>query len=90
MKQILIELDDACARDLERVAPAKKRQRAEFIRLAIRRAIDAALDKKTVEAYRKAPLAASGDDDDLSGWDPNNELAQPAAPPKRRSHGKAA
>ncbi len=40
MKHILIDLDDRTARELERVAPAKKRQRAEFLRLAIRRARD--------------------------------------------------
>ena len=62
MKKILIDLDDRCARDLERVAPATRRLRAEFVRLAIRRAIDLALDRTTEEAYRAKPLpeACSG------------------------------
>ena len=57
MKQILVELDDRCARDLERVAPTKKRLRAEFVRQAVRRAIDLALDRSTEEAYRQKPLS---------------------------------
>lgn len=90
MKRILIELDDIVARDLERVAPARDRRRAEFVRLAIRRAIDLALDRLTEQAYRERPLA---DEEvtpaDLVGWDDRNALAKPAAPaarkPRRRS-----
>ena len=82
MKQILIEIDDRCARDLQRVAPAKKRVRAEFIRLALRRAIDIALDRSTEEAYRKKPLAGELTSADLVGWDMANELAKSATRPK--------
>jgi hypothetical protein len=83
MKQILVDLDDRCARDLERVAPAKKRMRAEFVRLAIRHAIDVALDRGTAEAYRARPLVGERTPDDLLGWDPDNELAQPARSPRK-------
>jgi hypothetical protein len=82
MKSILLELDDRCARDLERVAPAGKRVRAEFIRLAIRRAIDLALDRTTELAYRQKPLPAGVLAADLEGWDDQNLLAKPA----RSSH----
>ena len=75
MKQILVELDDRIARDLERVAPVKKRMRAEFIRLAIRSAIDRALDRTTEEAYRTAPLGEATSAMDRLGWDENNALA---------------
>jgi hypothetical protein len=78
MKQMLIEIDDRCARDLERVAPAKKRVRAEFVRLAIRRAIDLALDRATEEAYRALPLAEQPTPGDLLDWDRHNDLAKPA------------
>ena len=78
MKQILLDLDDACARDLERVAPAGKRVRAEFIRLALRRAIDLALDRATELAYRKTPLPNTLSAADLTGWDEHNRLAKPA------------
>jgi hypothetical protein len=83
MKQILIELDDRCARDLERVAPVRKRMRAEFIRLAIQRAVDLALDRATEKAYRERPLAAESTPGDLLGWDERNELAEPASGPKK-------
>lgn len=78
MKQILVELDDSCARDLERVAPAKKRMRAEFVRLAIRRAIDLAWDRETEAAYRALPSSGDVLPADVTGWDENNALAQPA------------
>jgi predicted transcriptional regulator len=85
MKHFLVELDDRCARDLERVAPARKRMRAEFVRLAIRRAIDLALERTTARAYLAQPLAAEPASTDLVGWDPHNALARPARVPKRRS-----
>lgn len=89
MKQILLDLDDACARDLERVAPAGKRVRAEFIRLALRRAIDLALDRSTELAYRRAPLSGELTAADLTGWDGQNRLAKPAARKPRRRPRKA-
>lgn len=90
MKQILIELDDRSARELERVAPAKRRMRAEFIRLAIRRALDLAQDRVTADAYGAQPLEANLEDGDLRGWDPDNRLAAPsvrarAAKPKPKA-----
>jgi hypothetical protein len=83
MKQILVELDARCARDLERVAPAKKRMRAEFVRLAIRRAIDEALDRATAEAYCERPLGHELTPADLVGWDDHNALVGSARAPKR-------
>lgn len=78
MKQFLVQIDDQCARDLERVAPTKERARAEFIRRAIRSAIDLELDRKTEQAYRAAPLEAEITGGDLSGWDEQNRLRRPA------------
>jgi hypothetical protein len=78
MKQFLVELDDRCARDLERVAPARDRKRAEFVRLAIRRAIDLAMDRDTERAYRAVPLPAEASETDLTGWDEDNGLAKPS------------
>ena len=82
MKKILVELDDRCARDLERVAPTKKRVRAEFIRLAIRRAVDLALDRATEEAYRASPLDDEQTTTEMVGWDEHNTLAQTGRAPK--------
>jgi hypothetical protein len=75
MKQLLVDIDDRCARDLERVAPAKERKRSEFIRLAIRRAIDLAMDRVTADAYARYPLGGELTPDDLEGWDQENRLA---------------
>jgi Arc/MetJ-type ribon-helix-helix transcriptional regulator len=94
MKKMLIEIDDRSARDLERVAPARERKRAEFVRLAIRRALDMALDLSTREAYGKQPLTAELLAGDLEGWDENNKLARPAAGPavhrRRKTRAKRA
>lgn len=84
MKRILIEIDKKCARDLERVAPAKTRSRAEFIRLAIRSAIDVALDRATEAAYRKQPFASEVTGADLVGWDDHNKFVEkPRRKPRR-------
>lgn len=82
MKRILIDLDVRTARDLERVAPARARKRAEFVRLAIRRAIDLVLDRETAAAYRNAPLEPV---DDPTGWDRKNALARRRKPSKRKA-----
>jgi hypothetical protein len=90
MKQILLEIDDRCARDLERVAPTGRRIRAEFIRLALRRAIDVALDRETELAYREAPLSRGLGAADAVGWDEQNLLARhdrPARTPRRNKQG---
>jgi hypothetical protein len=58
------------------VAPAKRRRRAEFVRLAIRSAIDRALDARTASAYRDRPLSSELLASDLAGWDAKNELAR--------------
>lgn len=91
MKQILVDLDDRCARDLERVAPAKKRMRAEFVRLAIRHAIDLALDRATAAAYRRWPLPSEVTPADLLGWDEHNALARSGRKPtSTRGHKRRA
>jgi hypothetical protein len=83
MKNILIEIDDRMARELERVAPTRKRMRAEFVRLAIRSALDRALDRATEAAYAEKPLASGFGAGDLAGWDDQNELAVAASRGKK-------
>jgi predicted transcriptional regulator len=92
MKRILIELDDRTARDLEQVAPARERKRAQFIRLAIRYAIDKALDRVTQESYRREPLEEWLDARDLLlGWDPQNQLVtRPRRARTKKSRGHTA
>jgi hypothetical protein len=55
MKQILVEVDDRTAAELERVAPARSRQRSEFIRRALRRALWDEEERATREAYLRRP-----------------------------------
>jgi hypothetical protein len=55
MKQILVDLDPSTAAELEEVAPARSRKRSEFIRTAIRRALDAVAQQKIDEGYRRIP-----------------------------------
>ena len=55
MKQVLVEIDDQTAAELERVAPARSRQRSEFIRRALRRALWDEEERRTREAYLDKP-----------------------------------
>lgn len=54
-KQVIVELDDALARELERVAPARSRSRSSFVRSALRRALDEAAEARMAEAYKAKP-----------------------------------
>ncbi|MBI2374914.1 MAG: hypothetical protein HYV07_13040 [Deltaproteobacteria bacterium] len=64
MIQILVQLDEQTAKDLEKLVPAKSRRRSQFIRLAIQSAMMRLLDKKTRRAYEKIP------DDEPAYFDP--------------------
>ena len=68
MKSILIQVDDQIAKGLDRVAPTAKRQRADFIRRALLRAIVEADDEKTRQAYLRKPDS----EDEADSWG-NNE-----------------
>ena len=65
MAKILIELDDATAERLEKVAAARSRQRSEFIRQAIRRALWRLEEEATADAYARHP------DSDEAHFDPD-------------------
>ncbi len=53
--QLIVELDEALARELERVAPARSRQRSAFVRAALRRALDELAEDRMREAYKAKP-----------------------------------
>ena len=55
MKQVILDLDDTTAAELERIAPSRERKRSAFLRAAVRRAIDDALERQTEAAYRRVP-----------------------------------
>jgi predicted transcriptional regulator len=58
MKQILIQLDDVAAAQLEKIAPGRSRRRSEFLRKVIARALLDTLEPRTREAYERWPDAA--------------------------------
>ena len=80
MKALIVELDDDIAARLERVAPGRSRQRSEFIRNALRRALWEIEEKATAEAYRRQP--DSGEDAYLTAdvWETRPKSRRPRAP----------
>ena len=68
MPNILVFIDDAMARALEKVAPARSRERSRFIRLAIRKALMELEDIETVKAYDRLPQDTP-DSISLGEWD---------------------
>jgi hypothetical protein len=82
MKQVILELNEETAAELERVAPGHARQRSAFLRAAIRRALDAAAEERMAAAYRSQP-----DGSEPAYLDP--EAWQPMKPPARRKAKKA-
>ena len=63
MPSILIQIDDALLESLNKVAPAAKRQRAEFIRQAVKEAIRKREYQAIREAYQRQPDSAHDADD---------------------------
>jgi len=63
MKALLIQLDEPTLKALNRIAAPGKRQRSEFIRQAIRKAIRQAEYRAMREAYRKQPDSMLDADD---------------------------
>jgi hypothetical protein len=51
----MIQLDDATAAELEKVAPGSNRKRSEFLRGVIARALHETLERETRKAYEKWP-----------------------------------
>ncbi|MGD0497671.1 MAG: ribbon-helix-helix protein, CopG family [Bryobacteraceae bacterium] len=64
MPSVLIHLDEATSKALEKIAPARKRQRAEFIRKAVKEAIRESQYAQIREAYRRQPDSAA----EASDW----------------------
>jgi predicted transcriptional regulator len=63
MSSILIQLDDTTMRSLNKIAPAAKRQRAEFIRQAVKEAIRKREYEQIREAYLRQPDSSADADD---------------------------
>jgi metal-responsive CopG/Arc/MetJ family transcriptional regulator len=69
MPSILIQLDDLTLKSLNKIAPAAKRQRAEFIRRAVKDAIRRHDNEQIREAYLRQPDSAADADDWSSAED---------------------
>jgi metal-responsive CopG/Arc/MetJ family transcriptional regulator len=63
MKSLLVQLDEPTYRALNKIAPAAKRQRAEFVRSAIRKAIRETEEQRTRRAYLAQPDSEADADD---------------------------
>jgi metal-responsive CopG/Arc/MetJ family transcriptional regulator len=64
MKPLLIQLDEPTLKALNRIAAPGKRQRSEFVRQAVRKAIRQAEYQAMREAYCKQPDSAA----EADGW----------------------
>jgi metal-responsive CopG/Arc/MetJ family transcriptional regulator len=63
MPSILIQIDEPLLKALNKVAPSAKRQRAEFIRQAVKEAIRKREYEAIREAYRRQPDSPADADD---------------------------
>ena len=72
MKSLLVQIDESTFKSLNRVAPAAKRQRAEFVRSAIRKAIREAEEERMRKAYLAQPATEVEADDwsNAEEWKP--------------------
>jgi len=77
-RQLILEVDEATARELDTVAPSRARKRSDFLRQALRRALDVAQEQRMKEAYARQP------DDAEAFFDPEAWETRPARPGKRR------
>ena len=72
MNQIIVELDDRTLTRLNQVAPPKARKRSEFIRAAIRRALDERMEEEMDRSYAKTPQDVTEVDLDPDTWEPTH------------------
>jgi len=59
MKTLQVQIEDEVAAELERVAPSRSRRQAEFVSMAIRKALWEVEERMTAEAYRRQPDSAA-------------------------------
>jgi hypothetical protein len=55
VKRLVVRIDRSMACELERVAPARSRERSAFVRAALRRALDEIYETSTTAAYKAQP-----------------------------------
>ena len=80
--QIIIEIDEAMARELEAVAPARDRKRSEFVRQALRAALDRVAEERMRRAYEEQPDDTEAAYLDPMAWEPPG--AGPKSSPRKK------
>jgi len=80
-RQIIVEVDEGTAQELERIAPSRARKRSEFVRRALRQALDAEVERRMADAYRRQPDSAEPEVIDPEAWE-----SRKAATRRRRRH----
>lgn len=70
MKQLILEVSDETAVELELVAPGRARQRSAFLRAAVRQALDVAAEERMAAAYRAQPDGQEPCYFDPEAWQP--------------------
>jgi predicted transcriptional regulator len=83
MEVLRIEIDDKTMKRLDKIAPARSRQRSAFVRAAIQRALWEIEELRTREAYTRWPDSAEAAYFDPSVWAPAQHRG-PAERPRRR------
>jgi predicted transcriptional regulator len=63
-------VDEGTAQALERIAPSRARKRSEFVRRALRQALDAEAERRMADAYRRQPDRAEPELVDPEAWEP--------------------
>jgi len=71
-RQIIVEVDEGTAQELERIAPSRARKRSEFVRRALRQALDAEMERRMADAYRRQPDDAEPELVDPDAWEPRS------------------
>ncbi len=69
MPQVLVQFDEATLKAIDRIAPTAKRQRADFIRKAVKDALFQHETDRMREAYLRQPDSAA----DADHWDAPEE-----------------
>ena len=78
MKQLLIEIEDELAEQLEQAAPSRSRRRSEFIRMAIRKALWELEESETAEAYARQPDREEDSYVDPTVWESKANRKRPS------------
>jgi len=81
-RQIIVEVDEGTARELERIAPSRARKRSEFVRRALRQALDTEIERRMAEAYRRQPDDGEAEVVDPEAWEPKKAATRRR--PRRR------